>query len=53
MDGTTARSFTGLMVLADVLNRAGSTEPEAIREALVETDIPPEDLIMPRRIANQ
>lgn len=47
MDGTTARSFTGLMVLADVLNRAGSTEPEAIREALVETDIPPEDLIVP------
>ena len=47
MDGTTARSFTGLMTIADAINRAGSTEPEAIREALVETDIPPEDLIVP------
>ncbi|GAH74844.1 unnamed protein product, partial [marine sediment metagenome] len=47
--GTTARSFTGLMTIADAINRAGSTEPEAIREALVETDIPADQLIMPWR----
>ena len=47
MDGTTARDFTALMVMADVLNRAGSTKPEAIRKALVETNIPADKLIMP------
>ena len=49
MDGTTARDFTALMVMADALNRAGSTEPEAIRQALIATDIPAKDLIMPWR----
>jgi branched-chain amino acid transport system substrate-binding protein len=47
LDGVTARSFTGLITLADAINRAGSTEPEAIRQALVETNIPGERLIMP------
>jgi branched-chain amino acid transport system substrate-binding protein len=45
--GNSSRTFTGLMVLADALNRAGSTEPEAIRKALVATDIPGSKLIMP------
>lgn len=45
--GNSSRTFTGLMVLADALNRAGSTEPEAIRKALVTTDIPGSKLIMP------
>ena len=45
--GNSARSFTGLMVLADALNRAGSTEPEAVRKALSETNIPASKLIMP------
>ncbi len=47
MDGNSARAFTGLLVLADAINRAGSTDPEAIREALLETDIPGERMIMP------
>ncbi len=47
MDGTSARAFTGLLVLADAINRAGSTAPEAIRQALLATDIPPDQLIMP------
>ncbi len=47
MTGNSARAFTGLIVLADAINRAGSTEPEAIRQALLETDIPAEQLIMP------
>jgi branched-chain amino acid transport system substrate-binding protein len=45
--GNSSRTFTGLMVLADAINRAGSTEPEAIRKALVATDIPSKNLIMP------
>lgn len=45
--GNSSRTFTGLMTLADAINRAGSTEPEAIRKALTETDIPGNKLIMP------
>ena len=45
--GNSARTFTGLMVMADAINRAGSTDPEAIRKALVATDIPANKLIMP------
>jgi branched-chain amino acid transport system substrate-binding protein len=45
--GNSARSFTGMMVLADALGRAGSTDPEAIRKALAETNIAGEKLIMP------
>jgi branched-chain amino acid transport system substrate-binding protein len=40
MDETNARSFTGLLVLADAINRAGSTDHHAIREALQGTNIP-------------
>lgn len=47
MDGNTARVFTGFLVLVDAIDRAGSTEPEAIRQALRETDVPGERLIMP------
>ena len=35
------------MVLADAINRAGSTDPEKIRQALVATDIPGDQTIMP------
>jgi branched-chain amino acid transport system substrate-binding protein len=45
--GNSSRTFTGLMVMADAINRAGSTEPEAIRKALVATDMPGTKLIMP------
>ncbi len=47
LNGNSARVFTGVAVLADAINRAGSTQPEAIRKALQETDIPPERIIMP------
>jgi branched-chain amino acid transport system substrate-binding protein len=47
MDGTPARSFQGMMTLADAINRAGSTEPEAIQKALQQTNLPPASLIMP------
>jgi branched-chain amino acid transport system substrate-binding protein len=42
-----ARAFTGIATLVDAINRAGSTEPEAIRAALVKTDIKGTDLIVP------
>lgn len=47
MDGTSARAFVGLLVLADAIDRAGSTEPEKIRAALEATNLPGEALIMP------
>jgi branched-chain amino acid transport system substrate-binding protein len=42
-----ARAFTGFLTLADAINRAKSTDPEAIRKALVATSIPADQLIMP------
>ncbi len=45
--GNSARSFTGLYTLADAINRAGATQPEAIRKALAETNLPADKLIMP------
>jgi len=41
-----ARAFTGMMTLLDAMNRAGSTDPEAIRKALAATSIPGDQLIM-------
>jgi branched-chain amino acid transport system substrate-binding protein len=47
--GSSARAFVGFLVLGDAINRAGSTQPEAIREALVKTNISAEQLITPWR----
>lgn len=47
MNDNSARAFTGVIVLADAINRAGSTAPEEIREALLQTNIPGDNLIMP------
>jgi branched-chain amino acid transport system substrate-binding protein len=46
-NGNSARSFTGMFVLADAINRAASTDPAAIQKALAATDIPGSKLIMP------
>ena len=46
-NGNSARAFTGIFALADALNRAGSTRPEAIQKALRETNLPGDQLIMP------
>jgi branched-chain amino acid transport system substrate-binding protein len=48
MDGQTAREFTAFLVLADAINRAGSTEPKKIRQALAEIDWPTENLVTGR-----
>jgi branched-chain amino acid transport system substrate-binding protein len=47
LNGVSARGLVGLLVLADAINRAGSTDPEAIRQALLATDIPGDQVPMP------
>ncbi len=42
-----SRQFMGLIVMADAINRAKSTDGEKIRDALVATDMPGEVTIMP------
>ncbi len=41
-----ARGFTGMTTLLDAINRAGATDPEAIRKALIATNIPGDQLLM-------
>lgn len=47
MGNLPARGFIGLLTLVDAINRAGSTDPDAVRQALVETDIPGDLLPLP------
>jgi len=47
LNDNTIKEVMGFLVLADAINRAGSTNPEAIRKALVETDIKPDQIILP------
>ncbi len=47
LDGNTARDFMGVLVLADAIDRAGSTKPDAIRTALTKTNIPGNLTLMP------
>src|ERR1700743_1783020 len=42
-----SRQFMGLIVMADAINRAKSTDGDKIREALGATDMPGEQTIMP------
>ncbi|CAA9536426.1 MAG: ABC transporter, substrate-binding protein (cluster 4, leucine/isoleucine/valine/benzoate) [uncultured Thermomicrobiales bacterium] len=42
-----ARGLTGMLVLLDAINRACSTDPEAIHQALVDTNLGEADTIMP------
>lgn len=47
MGENTARSFTAPFVLADAFNRAKTTEPEAVVKALLETNLPGDQIINP------
>ncbi len=47
--GASARCFVGFLTLCDAINRAGSTQPEAIRDALIKTNLPADQLITPWR----
>jgi len=46
MDDTVARQMQGFFVLADAIDRAGSTEPAKIQAALRATDLKPEQLMI-------
>ena len=46
MDDTVAREMTGLFVLADAIDRAGSTDPAKIQAALKATDLKPDQLMI-------
>ncbi len=46
LDDTSARWLQGFFVLADAINRAGSTAPDKIQAALRATDLKPDQLIM-------
>jgi branched-chain amino acid transport system substrate-binding protein len=49
LNDLTSREFMSLLVLADAINRAKSTDGEKIRNALAATDISGEQTIMPWR----
>src|SRR6202011_4464818 len=44
LDDPSGRNMQGFLALAEAINRAGSTDPEKIREALTKTDLQPEQL---------
>ena len=46
LDDTSARVMQGVFVLADAIDRAGSTDPAAIQQALRQTDLKPDQLIV-------
>jgi branched-chain amino acid transport system substrate-binding protein len=46
LDDTSARWMQGFLVLAEAINRAGSTEPSKIQEALRKTDLKPNELMI-------
>jgi len=47
MTQVAAGSFTAVLVLAEAVNRAGSADPQRIRAALLNMDVPGRELIMP------
>jgi branched-chain amino acid transport system substrate-binding protein len=46
LDDTSARNMQGFFALADAINRAGSTDPEQIRDALTKTNLKSDQLMM-------
>jgi branched-chain amino acid transport system substrate-binding protein len=46
LDDTSARWMEGFLVLADAINRAGSTAPDKIQAALRATDLKPDQLMI-------
>jgi branched-chain amino acid transport system substrate-binding protein len=45
LDDGSARGLQGFLALADAINRAGSTEPEKIRQALIATDMKADQMV--------
>jgi branched-chain amino acid transport system substrate-binding protein len=46
LDDTSGRNLQGFLVLAEAINRAGSTDPAKIQTALQQTDLKPAQLMM-------
>jgi len=46
LDDTSARNMQSFFALAEAINRAGSIEPDMVRDALSRTDLKPEQLMM-------
>ncbi len=46
IDDPTARGIEGFLVLCDAINRAGSTDPEAIKAALRATNLGPQQIML-------
>jgi len=46
LDDTSARNMQGFFALAEAINRAGSSDPDKIRDALARTDLKPDQLMM-------
>ncbi len=46
LDDTSGRSMVGMFVLADAINRAGSTDPAKVQAALQATNIPADQLMI-------
>ena len=46
LDDVSARDMQGFFVLAEAINRAGSTKPDAIIKALSETNLTPDQIMM-------
>ncbi|HEY0911005.1 MAG TPA: ABC transporter substrate-binding protein, partial [Bradyrhizobium sp.] len=47
LNDNTSRELVGTQIIADAINRAGSAKPEDIRKALMATDVPGHQTIMP------
>jgi len=45
LDDVSVRGLQGFLVLADAINRAGSTDPGKIREALMATDLKKDQMV--------
>jgi branched-chain amino acid transport system substrate-binding protein len=45
LDDVSVRGLQGFLVLADAINRAGSTDPAKIRDALKATDLPADQMV--------
>jgi len=45
LDDVSARALQGFLVMADAINRAGSTDPAKIQAALRATDLKPDQLV--------
>jgi branched-chain amino acid transport system substrate-binding protein len=49
LSGSSVRTIMGMLVLVTAINQTGSTDPQAIKQALLDTNVPAEALFPPWR----